>query len=237
MKREEALQNDYQKFIDYLNCGVYGFTFDELDSYSVEELETMANFGWSDEVSEELYEIIMRRRKRKLNEKFVFNQDTIPAIIELNNKLADYCRELKNETEDLYSRMQQLNWSNFTISGQVIIQGGEPFIDCALTTINDNLLSFSISSGEGIEQLNLFPIFNFHNNYADKILSYNTQRAAKVFDEARDCHIGYAFYLLYRKSCLSFQDMLGICGLQKEINIHYYSDVERICDEINAEGE
>jgi hypothetical protein len=77
MRNIEELQQDYQKYLTYLHCGRYGFTYDELDQHSVEELETMANFGWSDDISEELYEIFMLRRKRKLNQQFVFNQETI----------------------------------------------------------------------------------------------------------------------------------------------------------------
>ena len=84
MRNIEELQQDYQKYLTYLHCGRYGFTYDELDQHSVEELETMANFGWSDDISEELYEIFMLRRKRKLNQQFVFNQETIQEIVELD---------------------------------------------------------------------------------------------------------------------------------------------------------
>ena len=228
MRNIEELQQDYQKYLTYLHCGRYGFAYDKLDQHSVEELETMANFGWSDDISEELYEIFMLRRKRKLNQQFVFNQETIQEIVELDKKLTNYCRELKKETEELYNQMQEQNRYYFTINGEVVVQGCSPFIDCALTSINENLLSFSISSLDGIEHLNLISIFNFERNYADKILSYNTQKAVKIFDEARICHIGYPFFLLYRKSCLSLYDILEICGLQKEINIRYRSDFKRI---------
>ncbi|HOG19294.1 MAG TPA: hypothetical protein PKW37_02465 [Salinivirgaceae bacterium] len=228
MRNIEELQHDYQKYLTYLHCGRYGFTYDELDQHSVEELETMADFGWSDDISEELYEILMLRRKRKLNQQFVFNRETIQEIVELDKKLTNCCRELRKETEELYNQMQEQNRYNFTINGEVVVQGSGPFIDCALTSINENLLSFSISSRDGIEQLNLISIFNFERNYANRILSYNTERAVKVFDETRSCHIGYPFFLLYRKSCLSLYDILEICGLQKEINIRYRSDFKRI---------
>ena len=52
MRSTEELQQNYQKYLDYLRCGIYGFTYEELDQHSIEELETLANFGWTDEVSE-----------------------------------------------------------------------------------------------------------------------------------------------------------------------------------------
>ena len=84
MRSTEELQQNYQKYLDYLRCGIYGFTYEELAQHSIEELETLANFGWTDEVSEELYKIFMLRRKRKLNQQFVFNQETIQTIVDLD---------------------------------------------------------------------------------------------------------------------------------------------------------
>jgi len=227
MKSTEELQQDYQKYLDHLRCGKYGFTYEELDRHSVEELETLANFGWSDEVSEEMYEIFMLRRKRKLNEQFVFNQETIQAIVDLDKKLKDYCRELQNEAESLFRQMQEHKRENFNLNGNIKIDGNGSFIDCGLSVMNDHLLSFGITSRDKIENLNLQTIFDFNKNYADKILSYSTQQVVKTFDELSGCHIGYAFYELYHKSCLSLQDMLEIQGLQREINIHYFSEYEK----------
>ena len=93
--------------------------------------------------------------------------------------------------------------------------------------MNDQLLSFSITSRDEIESLNLLPIFDFGRNYAEKILSYSTQQVVKTFDVLTGCHIGYAFFSLYRESCLSLQDMLEICGLQREIHIHYWNGCEK----------
>lgn len=228
MKSTEELQQDYQKYLDYLRCGKYGFTYEELEQHSVEELETLANFGWSDEISEELYRIFMLRRKRKLNQQFVFNKETIQAIIELDKKLTNYCRELKSEAESLYCQMQEQKRENFNLEGKIEINGNGSFIDCGLSVLNDHLLSFSLNSCDGIENLNLQTIFNFDNNYADKILSYSTQQVIKTFDDLAGCRIGYAFFELYHKSCLSLQDMLEICGLRREMNIRYYSDYEKI---------
>jgi len=227
MKSTEELQQDYQKYLDYLRCGRYGFTYEELDQHSIEELETLANFGWSDGISEELYEIFMLRRKRKLNEQFVFNRETIQAIVDLNNKLTDYCQELKNEAESLFRQMQENKREKFTLEGKIKIDGNGSFIDCGLSVMNENLLSFSITSRDKIENLNLQTIFDFNSNYADKILSFSTQQVIKTFDELAGCRIGYAFFELYCKSCLSLQDMLEIQGLQREINIRYYSGYEK----------
>jgi len=227
MKNTEELQQDYQKYLDYLRCGRYGFTYEELDQYSVEELEILANFGWSDRISEELYEIFMLRRKRKLNEQFVFNQETIRAIVDLNKKLTDYCRELKNEVESLFSQMQEYKRENFNLNGKIKIDGNGSFIDCGLSVMNDHLLSFGITSRDKIENLNLQAIFDFNSNYADKILSFSTQQVIKTFDELAGCRIGYAFFELYSKGCLSLQDMLEIQGLQREIDIHYFSGYEK----------
>jgi len=226
-KSTEELQQDYQKYLDYLRCGKYGSIYEELDQHLVDELETLANFGWSDEVSEELYEIFMLRRKRKLNEQFVFNQETIRAIVDLDKKLKDYCRELKNEAESLFRQMQEYKRENFNLEGKIKINGNGSFIDCGLSVMNDQLLSFSITSRDEKESLNLLPIFDFGRNYADKILSYSTQQVVKTFDVLTGCHIGYAFFSLYRESCLSLQDMLEICGLQREIYIHYWNGCEK----------
>jgi hypothetical protein len=228
MKSTEDLQQDYQNYLDYLRCGRYGFTYEELDQHSVEELETLANFGWSDDVSEELYEIFMLRRKRKLNQQFVFNQETIRAIVDLNKELTDNCRKLKKEAESLFLQMQEQKRENFRLNGQINFNGNNEIIDCGLSCMNNNLLSFGIDSRDGIEGLNIWSIFNFDRNYADKVLSYHTQRAIVNLDKLADCHIGFAFFYLYRKSCLSLQDMLEIQGLQREINIRYYSDDEKI---------
>lgn len=227
MKSTEELQKDYQKYLDYLRCGRYGFTYEELDQHSIEELEILASFGWSDAVSEELYEIFMLRRKRKLNQQFVFNQKTIQAIVDLDKKLTNYCRELKNEAESLFRQMQENKRENFNLEGKIKIDGNGLFIDCGLSVMNDHLLSFGITSRDKIENINLQMIFDFNRNYADKILSYSTQQVIKTFDELAGCRIGYAFFELYSKGCLSLQDMLEIQGLQREINICYYSGYEK----------
>jgi len=227
MKTTEELQQDYQKYLDYLRCGRYGFTYDKLDQHSVEELETLANIGWYDDIGEELYEIFMLRRKRKLNQQFVFNRESICAIVDLDKKLTDCCRELKKEAESLFLQMQEHKREKFTIEGKISIRGNDSFIDCGLSFMNDHLLSFSINSfRDGIDGFNHLPIFNFDRNYADKILSINIQQVAKTFDKLAVCRIGYAFFTLYREGCLSLQDMFEI-GIEREINIRYYGDCEK----------
>jgi len=228
MRSTEELQQNYQKYLDYLRCGIYGFTYEELDQHSIEELETLANFGWTDEVSEELYKIFMLRRKRKLNQQFVFNQETILTIVDLDKKLTNYCRELKKEAESLFRQMQEQKRENFNLDGKIKINGNGSFIDCGLSVLSDHLLSFSINSREEIKNLNLQKIFDFDRNYADKVLSYNTQQVAKTLDELAGCRIGFAFFELYRESCLSLQDILELQGLQREINIRYYSNYEKL---------
>lgn len=83
MKSSEELQQDYITYLDYVRCGKYGFIYDKLDSHSIEELETLANFGWNNDDSEDLYGIFIRRRKRKMNTQFVFNKENMEAITDV----------------------------------------------------------------------------------------------------------------------------------------------------------
>jgi len=170
----------------------------------------------------------MLLRKRKINEQLIFNQETIQAIVDLDKKLTNYCRELKNEAESLFSQIQEYKRGRFNLNSKIIIDGNDSFIDCGISVMNDHLLSFGITSCDKIENLNLHAIFDFNSNFTDKILPFSTQQVIKSFDRLAGCHIGYAFYELYHNSCLSLQDMLEIKGLQREIDIHYFSGYEKL---------
>ena len=222
MKSKEDLQQDYENYLDYVRCGRYGFTYEELDSHSIEELETLANFGWSDEAAEELYEIFIRRRKRKMNMQFVFNQENIHAIVQIDKQLKDCCRQLKQETETVFNQMLEQKRENFSIEGSIKIRANSELLDCAFSVLDENLLYFSLNPRNDIDSINLVPIFNLDRNYAAKVLSYNTQKAMIVYNALEDCHIGYAFYKLYRESCLSLQDILEIVIINGEIKPCYY---------------
>jgi hypothetical protein len=140
MKSTEELQQDYEKYLDYVRCGKYGFTYETLDSHSIEELEELANFGWTDDESEDLYAIFIRRRKRKMNMQFVFNKENIDAIARVDKQLKECCRQLKKETENLFSYMLEQKRERFTIDGNIKIWTGAEFLDCALSVLNDHLL-------------------------------------------------------------------------------------------------
>lgn len=218
MKTAEELQQDYIKYLDYVRCGKYGCTYDKLDSHSIEELEALANFGWNNDDSEDLYGIFIRRRKRKINTQFVFNKENIEAIIRIDKQLKECCQQLRKETETLLNHMLEQGRVHFCITGNLNISTGSSFLDCALSVLDENLLSFSLRNDEDISTKS---IFNFDTNFADKMLSYNTQRMMYTCNPLKDCHIGFTFFELYRKSCLSLQDIVESIGIQSEMHLHY----------------
>ena len=219
MKSTEELQQDYEKYLDYIRCRRYGFTYEELDSHSIKELETLANFGVCDEMGEELYEIFIHRRKRKMNMQFVFNKENINAIVRVDKQLKECCRQLKKETENLFDYMLEQKRERFSIGGNIKIWGGNEFLDCALSMLDECLLSFSLSDRE---EINFMSIFNFDKNYANKVLSYNTQKKMIIYNALEGCHIGYAFYKLYRNGCLSLQDIIECDSVHSEVDLHYH---------------
>lgn len=221
MKSMEELRQDYEKYLDYIRCGRHCDTYHELKLYSVKELETLADFGWSDETGEELYELFIRRRKGKLNMQFVFNKDNINAIVHIDKQLKDCCRQLKKEAETVFNQMLEQKREYFSVEGGIKIVSSGCCLDCALSVLNENLLCFTLNSHNDMESIDFVPIFNLDRNYAGKVLSYNTQKAMTVYNVLEGCHIGYAFYKLYRESCLSLQDIIEIVAIKGEIKPHY----------------
>mgnify|MGYP001160691511 CR=1 FL=1 len=218
MKTEEELQQDYIKYLDYVRCGKYGLTYDKLDIHSIEELETLANFGWNNDDSEDLYGIFIRLRKRKMNTQFVFNKENIEVIIRTDKQLKECCQQLRKETESLLNHMLEQRRVHFLITGNINITTGSSFLDCAVSVLDENLLSFSLRNDEDISTKS---IFNSDTNFADKMLSNKTQRMMSACNSLKDFHIGFAFFELYRKSCLSFQDIVESIGIQSEMHLHY----------------
>ncbi|MCL2072801.1 MAG: hypothetical protein FWH18_02675 [Marinilabiliaceae bacterium] len=56
------------------------------------------------------------------------------------------------------------------------------------------------------------PFFDFSTNYADKIETNSNELAGY--------HIGYVFYAIYHKTCLSLHDMLEIEDINMKIITH-----------------
>ncbi|MCL2311104.1 MAG: hypothetical protein FWC41_01255 [Firmicutes bacterium] len=230
MKSTEELSQAYENYLDYLRCGRYGFTYEELDQYTVEELETLASFGWSDQIGEELYEIFILRRKRKMNEQFVFNQKNINAIVQINQQLTDGCRQLKHEAETEFSRLLERRRADpnnffFSLTCKIDIGGSDSFLDCAISVMDDSLLFLALNGLDDMTTINLLPIFDFNRNYADKILTYRTEQAMKAFSQLVGGNIGFAFYKLYHDSCMSLQDILGIVSIGCRVE-HSYSIIQ-----------
>lgn len=219
------LEHTYQKCLDYLRCGAYSCAYKEVDKYSIEELEALANFGWSDSIGEELYSILMRCRKGKLNEQFFFNEKSIQAIIELDQKLKACCRKLKEDVKGAFSQMIEQERKYFCVQGYIKIDGANSFVDCGLSVLDEGILqSCYLNRKNKIEDVNLSPMFDFQRNYAEEIFSHDTRQAMKAHSEIYDCHIGYAFRQLYQNSCLSLQDMLEIKGISGAIHISYSTE-------------
>ena len=219
MKTAEELQQDYEKYLDYVRCDRYGFTYDELNNHSIEELQALGCLGWSDEAGEELYRIFILRRRTKMNMQFVFDKESIEAIVLIDKQLKEHCRQLKKETENLINYMLEQKKESFYINGFIKIRGSNSFFDCAISVLDEYLLSFRLDNHEDI---NMLSIFNFDRNYADKILTHNTQRMMFAYNALEGCHLGYAFYELYRNGCLSLQDIVeDINGFSGKIELHY----------------
>ena len=83
-----------------------------LNSYSVEELEELTNREWNDEADKIMYFMFMRERKRKLNEQFIFTQENINAIVDLDEKFKECCRQLKVDVENEFSRLFERKEAN-----------------------------------------------------------------------------------------------------------------------------
>jgi hypothetical protein len=222
MKSKEELQQDYEQYLAYLRCGKYGFTYDTLDSHSIEELETLAGFVWNDEIGLDLYRIFILRRKRKMNMQLICNQENIKAIIHIDKQLKECCRQLKKETEDAFHQMLEQRRKNFSITAVVDIIPEDSFLHCAVSVLDGQIMGYPINSHDNIESVNNAPIFSFEKNYAKEILAWNTDWATFGYQKLEAAHIGYPFYKLYHKSCLSLQDIFRISEIRGEIELHYY---------------
>ena len=221
MKTREELEQDYEKYFDDVCCGKRHFAWSELgEHHSVEELETLAGFGWSDDAGEDLYRIFILRRRTKMNMQFVFNKENIEAIVRVDKRLKECCRQLKEETEKLCNFMSEQE-RGFDVSGTINIRknNDDSFFDCAISVLDYNLLSFVCRDIRDIDHL---AFFNFDRNYADKVLSYNTQRMMVASNAFEGGHIGYAFYELYRNGCLSLQDIVDDIEFHMEIHLRQW---------------
>jgi len=221
MKSTEELQQDYEKYLDLIKRKETELLKSALDEKSTEELEQLIEFAWEQDNKEDNYDngylcgMLSNYRKEKLNSQFVFNKENIEKIVRVDKQLKECCKQLKKETENLFNYMLGQKRESFTIFGNINISAGTEFLDCALSVLNEHLLGFSLCQDEDI---NMRSIFNFDRNYADKVLSYNTQRMTSAYNASEDYHIGFAFYEIYQKGCLSLQDITE--------NIEIYSNIK-----------
>jgi len=223
MKDIADLRRVYEECLNDIRCGNRGLIYAELNGYSVEELEELAGFGWSDEIGEQLYEIFIHCRKREMNRQFVFDKESIKAIVRIDQHLKECCRRLKKETKTIFSEMLEQEKEHFYIDGGIKLSAarGDSFLACAMGMLDSGVLDFSVGKSHSIEEIDFVPLFDVDRNYADKVLSYNTQKAMAVYTPLEGCHIGYAFYKLYRDGCLSLQDIVEITEIEGEINPCY----------------
>jgi hypothetical protein len=244
-KKNMNKETKIKKYADFIKRGKYDFTF-ELENYSVEELEKLADASWqNDDEAQELFRLILKYRKRKLNQQFVFNQENIDKIVRLNEQLKDSFKQMQNEVKQEFLRLNERTKANeidgfcLDCTGSILAEfpckdvsiSDYAFLPHAYSILNGNLLSASFSSNSDIEQIRQCKLFDFSTNFAEKIgtgtVRFKTDKDGKKSisagvewlsnKELAQCHIGYVFYKLYSDSCFSLSDMLQIYSVRSEI--------------------
>jgi len=195
--------------------------FMELENFTIEELEQLANIGWDDRFGDVLYCMFMRCRKKKMNRQFTFNQENINAIVRLEQKFKKCFRQLKIEAENEFSRLLERKNNDskfyFSVNGRIKIGAANSFLDLAHSFCDECFCNFTLTTHEGCGLEKAKRIFDFDTNYVDKI-GLNSALIESI--GLADCHLGYAFYRFYSESLFSLQDMLEIDSINAEITTH-----------------
>jgi len=189
----------------------------KLDTHSLEELEEFAYYLWNDEIKDywngRFLGVIMYNRKSKLNQQFIFNKDSIEAIVHIDKQLKKCCQKLKEETEKefirLFERQKANEIKSFAIYGSIIPYNNNFILSNVPRDYREEILTFQLEPPFEKDNINLVSIFDITTNYADEIGLYNSELTSH--------HVGYAFYKLHSDSCLSLQDIIEIEDIKDDI--------------------
>ena len=173
-------------------------------------------------------------RQKLLNEKFVWTEEAIERIRQLNQKIFDEEKLLyqeyevrKKELEEResandpfltdYNLDMEINLSIYTFDDDVDDEWGEPTTGSIYDILNDQLRKNS----EMIAQM----------NYIDRDLLNWYVMIGKAGKHFENDFIHYAFYYMYNHASLAWEDILKINCIWSEVNVDY----QRIIDLFEAE--
>ncbi|NLA23736.1 MAG: hypothetical protein GX879_02105 [Bacteroidales bacterium] len=174
MKSIEELQKDYEKYLEYVRQDKSTFWYEKLEKHSMEDLQQLINFGYIGEDGEELFKILLGCRKKKANEQFIYNQENINKILQIDQDLKAGCKQLKIETEkELYQLLERINIDDkflAEISGFLRLNLGDPVLENAFS-FHENTLSYSVilHTLDAYKRVLNSSLLNLETNYADKI--------------------------------------------------------------------
>jgi len=239
-----SLQKRYDALLDLVKRDKDEYVFGQ--AYTIEELEQLIRMCWDDDEGRvscvnrgELCRILLNLRKEKLDKQFVFSQENILAICRIDEQLKSCCRQLKEDVEIEIFRLlerkeKKANTFSFSIGGKIDISIGNSLLENSFHVKESllHLLSFHSTANKttvhspnivNIENICQLPIFDFTTNYADRI--GNNCIVPEIFgirfENLADCHIGYAFYKLYRESYLSLQDIVECVSIHSGVSLRY----------------
>ena len=197
----------------------------------IEQQDSLYKQQW---LSEEKIDDFLYKRKKLLNEKFVWTEEAIERIRQLNQKIFDEEKLLykeyearKKELEEResandsfltdYNLDMEINLSIYTFDDYVDGEWAEPTTGSIYDILNDRLCK---KSGM-IARMNYFD----HD-----LLNWNVMigKAGKYFEND---FIHYAFYCMYDHTSLAWEDILKINSIWSEVKIDY----QRIINMFEAE--
>lgn len=213
-----SAEKEYLKLLNLLKDGNIATITASLENHSLEKLQKFIDYSYEDEISEDLFIMLLQSRKQKMDKHFVYNKGNISAILQMEQKLKGQCIELKKETKNELKRItEHIKLDNkymYEISGSINLNCGEPLLEHAFS-FHNYILSFQFAANIDIEikKIDDLPIFDFETNFADKI----------SHKKLMNLHISFPFFTFFDKSYLSLQDISEIVAFSNEITIKKYS--------------
>jgi hypothetical protein len=216
--------------------------WEELEQYSVAELEAMAiefeakirKRSWKKSWEDDRHlKRILSVRREKLNAEFVFTPENIAKILRLNQQLMDGMEKLRKEGEKIVRNLEERVKNNdpflhdYEINATISPLIKEPDEDGDMSEPDEGIycLLNSVFSNEGI-CLNFDPRLDSNDRYFDKTINCNRIMAKN--GELDDYFISRALCNFHDYTEWSWQDIIKINELWCEIYVRHQHFVEKI---------